>query len=71
MSGLVNILVIGAVIAVVVVRQCSARQISDDRRWWILPGILLVLSLREPDWWTRITPRCPWRSWARSWWWGS
>ncbi|MES9589682.1 DUF1453 domain-containing protein [Streptomyces sp. NPDC093108] len=48
MSGLVNILVIGAVIAVVVVRQCSARQISDDRRWWILPGILLVLSLREP-----------------------
>ncbi|MET9657457.1 DUF1453 domain-containing protein [Streptomyces sp. NPDC006510] len=48
MSGLVNILVIGAVIAVVVVRQCSARQLSDDRRWWIAPGVLLVLSLREP-----------------------
>ncbi|MFE6665044.1 DUF1453 domain-containing protein [Streptomyces sp. NPDC057697] len=48
MSGLVNILVIGAVIAVVVVRQCSARRISDGRRWWVLPGVLLVLSLREP-----------------------
>ncbi|WP_405717001.1 DUF1453 domain-containing protein [Streptomyces sp. NBC_00046] len=47
MSGLVNVLVIGAVIAVVVVRQCSAQQITDDRRWWILPGVLLVLSLRE------------------------
>ncbi|MEU9320353.1 DUF1453 domain-containing protein [Streptomyces sp. NPDC048295] len=48
MSGLVNVLVIGAVITAVVVRQCSARQISDDRRWWILPAILLVLSVREP-----------------------
>ncbi|WP_327370272.1 DUF1453 domain-containing protein [Streptomyces sp. NBC_01217] len=48
MSGLVNALVIVAVITVVVVRQCSARRISDDKRWWILPGILLVISLREP-----------------------
>ncbi|MEU9621193.1 MULTISPECIES: DUF1453 domain-containing protein [unclassified Streptomyces] len=47
MSGLVNVLVIVAVVAVVVVRQCSARRISDDRRWWILPGILLVVSLRD------------------------
>ncbi|MEV5202279.1 DUF1453 domain-containing protein [Streptomyces sp. NPDC053720] len=48
MSGVVNVLVIGAVIAVVVFRQCSAQRITDDRRWWVLPGILLVLSLREP-----------------------
>lgn len=48
MSGLVNVLVIVAVIALVVVRQCSARQISGDRRWWLLPGILLVMALREP-----------------------
>jgi hypothetical protein len=48
MSGLVNVLVIGAVITAVVVRQCSARQIPDDGRWWILPGVLLVLSVREP-----------------------
>ncbi|MFF2406900.1 DUF1453 domain-containing protein [Streptomyces sp. NPDC058092] len=47
MSGLVNVLVIVAVIAVVVVRQCSARRISDGKRCWILPGILLVVSLRE------------------------
>ncbi|WP_326739289.1 DUF1453 domain-containing protein [Streptomyces sp. NBC_01022] len=48
MSGLVNVLVIVAVIAFVVVRQCSAQQISGDRRWWVLPGVLLVMALREP-----------------------
>lgn len=48
MPGLVNALLIIAVVAIVVVRQCSARRISDDRRWWILPGILLFMSLREP-----------------------
>ncbi|MGW5274779.1 DUF1453 domain-containing protein [Streptomyces sp. NPDC004044] len=48
MSGLVNALLIIAVVAFVVARQCLARRISDDRRWWILPGILLVMSLREP-----------------------
>lgn len=48
MSGLVSVLVIVAVIAVVVVRQCSAQRISGDRRWWVLPGVLLVMALREP-----------------------
>ncbi|MFJ9679566.1 DUF1453 domain-containing protein [Streptomyces sp. NPDC101194] len=48
MSGPVNILVFVAVVVVVVIRQCSARRITDDKRWWILPGILLVMSLREP-----------------------
>ncbi|WP_406455635.1 DUF1453 domain-containing protein [Streptomyces sp. NBC_00876] len=48
MSGLVNVLVIVAVIALVVVRQCSAQRVSGDRRWWVLPGVLLVLALREP-----------------------
>ncbi|MCX5143408.1 MULTISPECIES: DUF1453 domain-containing protein [unclassified Streptomyces] len=48
MSGLVNLLVIVAVIGFVVVRQCSAQQISGDRRWWVLPGVLLVMALREP-----------------------
>ncbi|MFJ5849407.1 DUF1453 domain-containing protein [Streptomyces sp. NPDC092903] len=48
MSGLFNVLVIVAVIALVVVRQCSARRVSGDRRWWVLPGILLVMALREP-----------------------
>ncbi|OKJ72144.1 DUF1453 family protein [Streptomyces sp. CB02460] len=48
MSGLVNTLVIIAVIALVVVRQCSAQRISGDRRWWVLPGVLAVMALREP-----------------------
>ncbi|WP_406100029.1 DUF1453 domain-containing protein [Streptomyces sp. NBC_01013] len=48
MPGLVNVLVITAVIALVIVRQCSAQQISGDRRWWVLPGVLLVMALREP-----------------------
>lgn len=48
MSGLVNVLVIVAVIALVVVRQFSAQRISGDRRWWVLPGVLLVLAVREP-----------------------
>ncbi|MCM2411252.1 DUF1453 domain-containing protein [Streptomyces sp. RKAG290] len=48
MSGPVNVLVILGVIALVVVRQISASRISGDRRWWVLPGVLLVMSLREP-----------------------
>ncbi|MFF9351746.1 DUF1453 domain-containing protein [Streptomyces sp. NPDC014734] len=48
MSGFVSILVIVAVVAVVLVRQCTARRISDDRRRWVLPGVLLVVSLRGP-----------------------
>ncbi|THA63534.1 DUF1453 family protein [Streptomyces sp. A0958] len=48
MSGLVNVLVIVAVIALVLVRQCSAQRISGDRRWWVLPAVLLVMALREP-----------------------
>ncbi|MGW2473930.1 DUF1453 domain-containing protein [Streptomyces sp. NPDC001665] len=48
MSGLVNSLVIVAVIALVVVRQCSAQRISGGRRWWVLPGVLCFMALREP-----------------------
>ncbi|MFJ5969126.1 DUF1453 domain-containing protein [Streptomyces sp. NPDC093060] len=48
MSGLVNVLMIVAVVAVVVVRQFRARAIDTDRRWWLLPVILAVVALREP-----------------------
>jgi hypothetical protein len=48
MSGLVNALVIVAVVAVVIVRQFRARRIDTDRRWWLLPVILAVVALREP-----------------------
>ncbi|WP_335933429.1 DUF1453 domain-containing protein [Streptomyces sp. PTD5-9] len=48
MSGFVDVLVAIAVVAFVVIRQFSARRLSDDRRWWVLPGVLLVMSLRQP-----------------------
>lgn len=49
MSGLVNALVIVAVAALVIARQFRASRIDTDRRWWLLPGILAVMALREPD----------------------
>lgn len=48
MSGLVNVLVIVAVVALVIVRQFGARRIGTDRRWWLVPAILAVVALREP-----------------------
>lgn len=48
MSGVVNALVIVAVVALVVVRQFRARPIGTDRRWWVVPVVLAVVALREP-----------------------
>ncbi|MGW7791446.1 DUF1453 domain-containing protein [Streptomyces tricolor] len=48
MSGLVNALVIVAVGAMVITRQVRARAIDTDRRWWVLPVVLVVIALREP-----------------------
>ncbi|WP_046728670.1 CcdC protein domain-containing protein [Streptomyces humi] len=48
MSGLVNALLIVAVVAVVIVRQFRARPVNTGRRWWLLPAILAVVALREP-----------------------
>jgi hypothetical protein len=48
MSGLVNGLAIAAVVALVLVRQFRAQQISTGKRWWLLPVILAVVALREP-----------------------
>ncbi|MYX93369.1 DUF1453 domain-containing protein [Streptomyces sp. SID486] len=48
MSGLVNALVIVAVVAIVIARQFRAQPIDTDRRWWLLPVILAVMALREP-----------------------
>ncbi|MFJ4526033.1 DUF1453 domain-containing protein [Streptomyces sp. NPDC088810] len=48
MSGLVNALVIVAVVAIVIARQFRARVIGTDRRWWLLPVVLAVVALREP-----------------------
>ncbi|MGW0769575.1 DUF1453 domain-containing protein [Streptomyces sp. NPDC002676] len=48
MYGLVSVLTTVAVVAVVVVRQFRARAITSGRRWWLLPGILAVVALRQP-----------------------
>ena len=48
MSGLVNALVIVAVVALVIVRQFRTSRVDPGRRWWVLPGILTFLALREP-----------------------
>ncbi|MFH9659016.1 DUF1453 domain-containing protein [Streptomyces sp. NPDC017248] len=48
MSGLVNALVIVAVVALVITRQFRAHAIDADRRWWLPPVVLAVVALREP-----------------------
>jgi hypothetical protein len=48
MSGLINALLISAVVALVVVRQFRARRISADRSWWVVPAVLIFLAVREP-----------------------
>lgn len=48
MSGLIDALLIIAVVVLVVVRQFRTRRIDADRRWWVVPVILAVVALREP-----------------------
>ncbi|MFB6849939.1 DUF1453 domain-containing protein [Streptomyces sp. NPDC056373] len=48
MSGLVDASVIVLVAVVVTARQFRAYRIDSERRWWLLPVLLVVLALREP-----------------------
>ncbi|AUG79972.1 hypothetical protein CFP65_5263 [Kitasatospora sp. MMS16-BH015] len=48
MSGTFNILVILAVTVLVIARQLRARQLDSEKRVWLIPLILAVLSLRDP-----------------------
>lgn len=48
MPGLVNALVIVAVVALVVVRQFRTSRFDSGRRWWLVPAILAFVALREP-----------------------
>ncbi|MEV5107051.1 DUF1453 domain-containing protein [Streptomyces massasporeus] len=48
MSGLVDVSLIVLVAVVVIARQFRARRIDSERRWWLLPAVLVVLALREP-----------------------
>lgn len=46
MSGLVNAVVIVAVIGIVIARQLRPRQVGSGR-WWLIPGVLIVLAVRD------------------------
>ncbi|WP_329489868.1 DUF1453 domain-containing protein [Kitasatospora sp. NBC_01246] len=48
MTGLVNVLVIIAVVALVLRRQLSPQRLDTERRFWVLPLVLAVLALRDP-----------------------
>ncbi|MFD4260201.1 DUF1453 domain-containing protein [Streptomyces sp. NPDC058534] len=48
MSGLVDALVITVVAGLVIARQSRPSRIDTDRRWWVLPVVLVVVALREP-----------------------
>lgn len=47
MSGWLNALVVVAVLGLVVARQVRPRRVSAGGRWWLIPGILLVLAIRD------------------------
>ncbi|MDH6628782.1 hypothetical protein M2271_006617 [Streptomyces sp. LBL] len=49
MPGIVNTLVIVAVVVLVIVRQFRPSRIDTERRWWLLPVVLGVVALREPE----------------------
>ncbi|MFD0278683.1 DUF1453 domain-containing protein [Kitasatospora sp. NPDC127111] len=49
MTGLVNIVVIVAVMALVVQRQLRAQRLDTERRFWAAPLVLAVLALRDPQ----------------------
>ena len=49
MSGLLNNLVIVAVVVMVLVRQFQAQRVSaDNKKWWLVPVVLTVMAVREP-----------------------
>lgn len=47
MSGLFDALLAVVVIGLVITRQMRPRQVSGGRRWWLVPGVLLVLAVRD------------------------
>ncbi|MCQ4082989.1 DUF1453 family protein [Streptomyces sp. RB6PN25] len=47
MSGLVDAVVIVAVVALVLARQLRPQAISGNRKWWVLPAVLVFVSLRQ------------------------
>ncbi|MEV0094468.1 DUF1453 domain-containing protein [Streptomyces sp. NPDC050738] len=47
MSTLTNVLVIAAVVVLVLVRQFRTQEIAHDRRWWVLPAVLVFCAVRQ------------------------
>ncbi|EDY42147.2 DUF1453 family protein [Streptomyces sp. SPB074] len=48
MSGALEILLVAAAVALIAFRLFRAQRVDNRRRWWLLPGILAVVALREP-----------------------
>ncbi|MFJ5803648.1 DUF1453 domain-containing protein [Streptomyces decoyicus] len=49
MSGLLNIVVITAAVAWVIVQQFKAQRVtSEGKKWWLIPVVLTVMSVRQP-----------------------
>ncbi|MCX4547726.1 DUF1453 domain-containing protein [Streptomyces sp. NBC_01387] len=46
-STLTDVVVIVAVVALVLARQFRPQRIGRDRRWWLLPAVLVFVSLRQ------------------------
>lgn len=46
-STLTDAVVLVAVVALVLVRQFRPRRISEDRRWWLVPAVLVFVALRQ------------------------
>ncbi|MFE5583461.1 DUF1453 domain-containing protein [Kitasatospora sp. NPDC056531] len=49
MTAVANLLVIAAVTVLVVQRQMRVQRLDTERRFWLLPLILGVLALRDPQ----------------------
>ncbi|WP_432143934.1 DUF1453 domain-containing protein [Streptomyces sp. bgisy084] len=48
MSGLLNIVVITAAVALVFVRQFTTHRItSESKTWWLIPVVLAVMAVRQ------------------------
>ncbi|MET8626533.1 DUF1453 domain-containing protein [Kitasatospora sp. NPDC004669] len=49
MSSVANLLMIAAVVVLVVQRQMRVQRLDTERRFWLLPLILGVFALRDPQ----------------------
>ncbi|MFI8457862.1 DUF1453 domain-containing protein [Kitasatospora sp. NPDC085464] len=49
MNALANLLVIAVVVVLVVQRQMRVQRLDTERRFWLLPLVLGVLALRDPQ----------------------